>query len=177
MNKKLLAGIGVSLIITVVVFFIYALDKRDTLHEIPSVLIGKSAADFKITTFSGEEISLSQYKGKPVLLNFFASWCVGCGQEARILEAAHRTYTPKGGVFIGIAINDTREAALGFIRKYGKTYILAQDHIGGDIALEYGVAAIPETFLIDKNGIIQHRQVGAIEYETIARFMESELGK
>ncbi|MCP4297932.1 MAG: redoxin domain-containing protein, partial [Proteobacteria bacterium] len=107
---------------------------------------------------------------------FWASWCVACRQEAHILEAAHQKYFPKGAVFIGIAINDTRSASLSFIERYGKTYNLAPDDKTGNISLNYGVTAVPETFFIDKAGIIREKILGAVQKRSIEKFLDNQLG-
>ncbi len=144
-------------------------------NAIPSAQLQKQAKPFEATTFDGQEISLAQYKGQPVIVNFWASWCVACRQEAHILEEAHQKYTPKGVVFIGIAINDTREASLGFIQRYGKTYLLAPDDKTGSISLDYGVTAVPETFFIDRNGIIQEKVLGAVNRNRLEEFIDGQL--
>ncbi len=77
-------------------------------------------------------------------------------------------------MFIGIAINDTREASLGFIRRYGKTYLLAPDNKTGTISLDYGVTAVPETFLIDKKGVIVDKVLGAITRQAIEKFLSDQ---
>ncbi len=155
--------------------FLYGLYFADNPRKIPSAQIGKPAYNFSATTFGGEKISLEQFKGRPIVLNFWASWCTTCWKEARILESTHRKYTPQGAVFIGIAVNDRREASLRFIRKYKKTYMLAPDDKIGTIALEYGVTAVPETFLIDKGGIIHNKVLGAIEDSILEEFIRAEL--
>ena len=167
-----LAAIG-SIIFLLV--FIYGLYFASNPREIPSAQIAKPAHDFKTITFKGEAITLSQFRGKPVVLNFWASWCRTCWKEARLFEAAHQKYTPQGAVFIGIAINDERDASLRFIRKYNKTYLLAPDDEIGTISLDYGVTAVPETFLIDENGIIKKKILGAIEDSVLDEFLIAAL--
>jgi cytochrome c biogenesis protein CcmG/thiol:disulfide interchange protein DsbE len=175
MTKKMLLVLGVLLAGGIFAVMFYGLFYASNPNEIPSAQIGKQAHPFTITTFDGQTISLEELKGKPVVLNFWASWCVSCRQEAHILEAAHQRYTPQGMVFIGIAINDTRNASLGFIRKYRKTYFLAPDDELGSISLDYGVTAVPETFLIDKNGMIIKKILGAIDRNTLQRFIDEHL--
>lgn len=175
MNRKFLTFIGVFIGCSLIGLLVYGLFFASNPREIPSVLIGKKAEPFTTTTFNGREISLQEFRGRPIVLNFWASWCIACRQEAHILEAAHQTYTPKGAVFIGIAINDTREASLGFIRRYGKTYLLAPDDDLGSIALDYGVTAVPETFLIDGQGIITDKVLGAVNQNTLDDFLRKEL--
>jgi cytochrome c biogenesis protein CcmG, thiol:disulfide interchange protein DsbE len=172
-NFYFLLGIGIILIILIV--FIYGIYFASNPREIPSSQIGKKAFEFETTTFDGQSISLQQFLGKPIILNFWASWCTTCWKEAHILEAAHQEYTPQGAVFIGIAINDEREASLRFIRKYNKTYILAPDDKTGNISLDYGITAVPETFLIDKKGIIENKILGAIQDNIIDQFLTKEL--
>ena len=159
----------------ILLVFVYGLYFAENPKEIPSAQIGKPAYDFATTTFDGRPITLNQFKGRPVVLNFWASWCTTCWKEAHILESTHREYTPQGAVFIGIAINDQRDASLHFIKKYNKTYILAPDDKTGTIALDYGVTAVPETFLIDRNGIIKDKVLGAIEDSILEQFIQTEL--
>jgi len=154
---------------------LYGLFFASNPKEIPSAQIGLKAKPFTVTTFDGKKISLDNFIGKPVIVNFWASWCISCRQEAHILEAAHQKFTPKGAVFIGIAINDTREASLAFIKRYGKTYLLAPDDKLGSISLDYGVTAVPETFFIDKNGIIINKILGATGRATLEEFLNEQL--
>lgn len=175
MTRKLYFLIGLVIGGSLLTVMLYGLFFAKSPDMIPSALIGKNAEPFTITTFAGETLSLEDYRGRPVVLNFWASWCVSCRQEARIIEAAHQRYTPQGAAFIGVAINDTREASLAFIRKHGKTYTLAPDDKSGSISLNYGVTAVPETFLIDKNGIIQDKLLGAASMNTLVNFLDQQL--
>jgi cytochrome c biogenesis protein CcmG, thiol:disulfide interchange protein DsbE len=175
MNKKTYFILGILLGCGIFGIMIYGLFFAASPGEIPSAQIGKKAHPFTITTFSGQQVVLEELKGKPVIVNFWASWCVSCRQEAHILEKAHQIYTPKGAVFIGIAINDTREASLAFIKRFGKTYLLAPDDKTGSISLDYGVTAVPETFLIDREGFIVKKVLGAVDRNTLEEFLQAHL--
>ncbi|MDX2471334.1 MAG: TlpA disulfide reductase family protein [SAR324 cluster bacterium] len=172
MNRKLVISLGAAAIIGLIALFFYGIYFASDPKSIPSALIGTKATDFTTITFlEDRQITLSQFKGKPVIVNFWASWCVACRQEAHIIEAAHQRWTPKGAVFIGIAINDERAASLGFIAKYGKSYLLAPDDLTGNISLNYGVTAVPETFFVDPEGIIRHKVLGAVNGRDIDQFI------
>ena len=175
MKQKTYFIIGGMFITGLFLILAYGLFFADDPRTIPSALINKKARPFSAMTFKEEGISLKKFLGQPIVLNFWASWCFACRQEAHILEAAHRNYTPKGAVFIGIAINDTRENSLKFIEKYQKTYLLAPDDKTGTISLDYGVTAVPETFLIDKEGFIRHKQLGAVTKELLDGFLDNQL--
>lgn len=175
MNKNPYFLLGIFVTAGLIAVLIYGLFYASRPGDIPSALISQKAASFQTTTFAGQPISLEQFLGKPVLLNFWASWCVACRKEAHIIETAYQKYGRQGAVFIGIAINDTRDASLEFIRRYGKTYLLAPDNEAGTISLDYGVTAVPETFLIDKKGIIKEKVLGAVTKQKIEEFFSSEL--
>ena len=175
MNKRLFFIVGISFTAGIILILIYGLYFASPPNDIPSAQIQQKAKPFQTSTFDGRPISLAQFEGHPVVLNFWASWCVACRQEAHIIEAAWQKYGNRGAIFIGIAINDTREASLGFIRRYGKTYLLAPDNETGIISLDYGVTAVPETFLIDKNGIIVEKILGAVTRQTIEAFLSEQL--
>ncbi|MBT4287211.1 MAG: TlpA family protein disulfide reductase [Deltaproteobacteria bacterium] len=175
MKQKTYFIIGGMFITGLFLILAYGLFFADDPRTIPSALINKKARPFSAMTFKEEGISLKKFLGQPIVLNFWASWCFACRQEAHILEAAHRNYTPNGAVFIGIAINDTRENSLKFIEKYQKTYLLAPDDKTGTISLDYGVTAVPETFLIDKEGFIRHKQLGAVTKELLDGFLDNQL--
>ncbi len=175
MKRKPYFLLGILVTAGLVLILIYGLFYASRPGEIPSAQISQKAKPFQTTTFDGQPISLQQFRGQPIILNFWASWCVACRREAHIIETAYQKYSVKGAVFIGIAINDTREASLAFIRRYGKTYLLAPDNKTGIISLDYGVTAVPETFLIDKNGIITEKVLGAITKLKIDQFLSSQL--
>ena len=137
-------------------------------REIPSPLLGKPAAAFSLTTFAGAPVSLESLRGKVVLLNFWASWCVpACYDEAPALESTWREYKDKGVVIVGVDIQDREEAARKFIAQFGHSFPNAPDP-GGKVAVDYGVYGVPETFFIDRKGRVRFKQVGALT-EEIAR--------
>ena len=139
--------------------------------NVASPLAGKPASDFTLETFDGRRVTLSQFRGQPVVLNFFASWCLACREEALVLEQAWQTYGPGGAVFIGVAVSDEREASIAFIRRYGKTYLLGPD-AGGAISLDYGLFGVPETVFISPEGRIVEKSIGPVTREQLAAWLE-----
>jgi cytochrome c biogenesis protein CcmG/thiol:disulfide interchange protein DsbE len=116
------------------------------------VAIGQKAPTFTLTTFDGQQIGPEQMAGKVVLVNFWASWCKPCEQEAADLEAVWRSYQPRGDVlFLGIAWTDTEKASLEYIDQFDITYPNGPD-LGTSISQVYRITGVPETYIIDKNG-------------------------
>ncbi len=114
--------------------------------------VGKEAPDFTLKSFDGQEYVLSQLKGKVVVLNFWASWCKPCEQEAADLENAWRFYEPSGDVvFLGVAWTDTERKSLEYLSKFDITYPNGPD-LGTRISQAYRTTGVPETYIIDKSG-------------------------
>lgn len=142
---------------------------------VPSPLVGKPAPPFAVQQLNGTgQADLAVLRGTPVILNFWASWCVACRDEAHVLQAAHLKYEQQEHRVrvIGIAIQDTPEQALAFAKRFGKTYFLALDNSKGEISISYGLYGVPETFFIDTNGVIAFKQVGPVTPELIEAQME-----
>ncbi len=116
------------------------------------VAVGEPAPDFSLTTFDGQTYRISELKGKVILINFWASWCVPCENEAPFLEAAWKHYQPRGDVlFLGVDYTDTEKAALAYLERFGITYPNGPD-LGTRISDLYRMTGVPETFILDKDG-------------------------
>ena len=140
-----------------------------------NALIGKPATDFSALDIHSENSSfnLSSYKGHPVILNFWASWCLSCREEARELEAFHRKYGDHIKV-IGIAVQDEKNAAVEFAKTYQKSYLLGLDTTGR-INVDYGVVGVPETFYINAEGVILHKEVGPVTLNMLETYFAKYL--
>ncbi len=128
---------------------------------------GDMAPPFELTTFDGRKISLEQLRGRPIVLNFWASWCVPCKAEAKDLQEAYTLFKELGVEFVGIAVQDTREDAMKFIEEYGVTYPNGLDETG-DIARDYKIYGIPKTFVIDREGRFIFMHTGSITKEMLS---------
>jgi cytochrome c biogenesis protein CcmG/thiol:disulfide interchange protein DsbE len=136
---------------------------------------GEVIPDFSLTLFDGyefegkEKVNFSELRGKVVVINFWASWCKPCEQEAADLEAAWRYYQPTGEVvFIGIDYVDTEPEARGYLTKFDITYPNGPD-LATRISQFFRIKGVPETYFIDRNGVLQYIQVGPFSNETQIR--------
>jgi cytochrome c biogenesis protein CcmG, thiol:disulfide interchange protein DsbE len=108
------------------------------------------------------ELSLASLRGKAVVVNFWASWCVPCKQEAPVLEEAWQRHRGDGLVVLGIDFNDLRPDALDFMRKNGVTYPVVYDR-DGELVAKFGATGVPETFFVDRRGrLVGKRVTGAV---------------
>ena len=136
----------------------------------PIIAKGSPAPDFTLTFFDGYEyddasqVKLSDLQGKVVLVNFWASWCKPCEQEAADLEAAWKVYRPSGEViFLGVDYVDTEPEARSYLAKFGITF-----PNGPDLATRISQAfnrnmGVPETYIIDRDGILRYIQIGPFQ--------------
>ena len=119
------------------------------------------APDFTITSFDGETITLSELRGQVVIINFWASWCPPCREEAAYLEATWRKYQDQGVVFIGVDYVDTEKEALAYIDEFDITYFNGPD-IGTRISHDYRMDGVPETYYVAKNGELRGVKIGPL---------------
>src|SRR6184192_4298203 len=110
---------------------------------IQSPLVARQAPSFTLTLFDGKVVRLADFRGKAVLVNFWASWCVPCRAEAGALESAWQKYKDRGVVFLGVNIQDKEEDARAFMKEFGITYLNGRD-ASGKIAVDYGCGAFPK---------------------------------
>lgn len=132
-------------------------------RHIPTVLIGTPAANFHGPDVeTGQTISLDQFKGKVVLLNFWASWCYECKVEHEDILRLHQAFQDNPDfVMLGVNYQDKLPDAQQYLKEFGSTFSHVRD-IKGQLAIDYGVYGVPETFVIDKEGIIRYKYVGPI---------------
>ncbi len=135
-----------------------AIGLRNT--QVNPVAAGEPAPDFTLTSFEGEQYSLSELKGKVVIVNFWASWCKPCEQEAADLQTAWEMYEPSGDViFLGVDYVDTRPEAMAYLEKFNITYPNGPD-LGQRIYDDFHASGVPETYFIDRDGMIAFTKIG-----------------
>ncbi|CAN7623555.1 MULTISPECIES: DsbE family thiol:disulfide interchange protein [unclassified Variovorax] len=141
--------------------------KRDP-HEIPSPLVSKAAPVFKVPQLIVPEKTFSpaDLKGQVWMLNVWASWCVACRLEHPLLVELSRSQVLP---LIGLNYKDKREDALRFLGQHGNPYNLSALDVDGRVGIDYGVYGVPETYIIDKKGVIRHKQIGPITPEALQK--------
>ncbi len=136
-----------------------------------SLDVGSPAPEISLTAFDGSSINLAGQRGKIVVINFFASWCAPCQQEAAGVQQVWRDYQQQGVQFYGIAYKDAASAAQAFLDEFGVTYPSAIDP-GSRIARAYGITGVPETFVIDRQGLLIRHFPGAVTREQLNQELE-----
>ena len=143
-------------------------------HALPSALEGKVAPGFSLNTLEGEAVSLSDFSGKPVVLNFWASWCRPCLQEHPVLLEAARRYQRRGVVFLGVSYGDEPRDAQAFLDQHGQAYPTLADP-DQRTAIDYGVAGVPETFFVAPDGTVALKISGPVSEEIVVKTIEGML--
>jgi cytochrome c biogenesis protein CcmG/thiol:disulfide interchange protein DsbE len=121
--------------------------------EPPDELVGSPMPEFSLPLLgTGSRFGSADLNGKPVVINFWASWCIPCREEARVLEAAWKRYAPQGVQVLGVNVQDSEEDAQAFVEEFGVTYPTIRDK---DLTLwtKLGVSGLPETFFVDSEGV------------------------
>ena len=133
-----------------------------------------AAGDFTLERFDGGTLRLSDLRGKVAMVDFWASWCGPCRQEAAGLNRVYADYEGRPVEFVGVNIWDTEGGAELFLAEFGVAYPVGRD-ADGAIALDYGVRGIPEKFFIDAGGVIRHKYVGPMPEEVLRATLEELL--
>ncbi|MGA2159236.1 MAG: TlpA disulfide reductase family protein [Dehalococcoidia bacterium] len=121
--------------------------------------IGDTAPDFTLETIDGRQISLSDYRGKNVILNFWATWCGPCRLETSTVEAVQEAWADKDVVVLGVNVQDGFESATTYARANNLKFTIAVD-VPGDTVRLYDIHGIPTTFFINRKGIINAVKIG-----------------
>ena len=121
--------------------------------------VGTVAPTFRLTTFSGEVVDLRDLRGQVVVVNFWASWCKPCEQEAAELEQAYQQFKDQGVVFLGVDYVDTEPEALAYLERFGITYPNGPD-LGTRISQAFRIRGVPETYIIGRDGRLKSIKIG-----------------
>jgi len=168
----ILALAGFVLAVVVAGFLLMQGNAKNEFSSSSSLEAKEPAPNFTLKLIDGGNFNLSDYKGKPVLINFLASWCLPCREEMPILEKVSREYKQKGVIFLGVAIDDTEEKMKDFMARYEVTFPVGLDKTS-TIQKSFGLYGIPTTYFIDRQGVINYSHSGSVTEE----LMQHELDK
>lgn len=125
-----------------------------------------SAAEFTLTLYDGRVVTLPALRGRVVMVDFWASWCAPCRQEAPILAEVYLEYADQPVEFVGVNIWDRSEDAVNFLEAFEVSYPNGEDEMG-TITIDYGVRGIPEKFFIDRDGVLRQKFIGPMHAEAL----------
>ena len=135
--------------------------------------LNREAPDFTLALFDGGTFTLSENGGQPVVMNIWASWCQSCRQEAADMERVWRSFRDQGVIFVGVNVMDSRADAEVFLEQFDVTYPNGPDE--SDIYFRYGATGTPETFFIDRDGVLVQRFMGPLTAEQVSASVEELL--
>jgi cytochrome c biogenesis protein CcmG/thiol:disulfide interchange protein DsbE len=165
-----LAATSLVLLALIVVLVVRLQQANQAVSSAPTYpLIGHAAPDFTAPVWNGapgQTVHLADLTGKPVVLNFWASWCAPCVEEMPRLQAGYDKYRASGVVFIGLAFNDTEANGQPFLEKYKITYLAGPDN-DGKTSIAYGVTGVPETVFIGRDGRVVSKTPGGVSAEQL----------
>jgi len=158
---------ALPLIVFLVIAGFLAIGLRLDPREVPSPFIGKPAPPFTLPQLHKPDATISpaDMKGQVWLLNVWASWCTSCRAEHEVVTRVAAT----GEVpIIGLNYKDERNAALGWLRRLGDPYKASAVDAQGDVGIDWGVYGVPETFVIDQQGVVRHKHIGPITDKSVS---------
>lgn len=155
-------------------------------RAIVSPLPGRAAPEFSRAVFAtgsdsilhmnvGDTVRLADHKGQVVVVNFWASWCLACRDEHEDLSLVSRQFADRGVRFYGLLYNDKEANGLRWIADMGGQSYPGLSDPGARAAIDYGLYGVPETFVVDQNGVVAHKYLGAINAGTLTRLIDSLL--
>ena len=170
--RALVAGVAAVAIVGLVGLMAWGLSHKTPVTSLSGFTrVQQPAPEFRLPLFDGGEMDLSELRGRPIVINFWASWCLPCREEARSLERVWQAYKDEGVVFIGLDIQDTEEGARAHLQEFGVTYPNGRD-ADGKITVDYGIVGMPATFFVNRGGIVERRWVGAIDEDRLLAWVD-----
>lgn len=174
MKRLIIAGTLLALTAAMVAIFASAFGK-DT-REVPFMLKGKPAPAFNLPMLNGDgRVSLESLKGKPTIINFWASWCRPCLYEHPVLEWGAKEYGQQVN-FVGMVFEDTEPEAREFLRRHGGSFPQLFDP-ESRVQVDYGAAGVPETYFITADGTIVDKHIGPLQPEILSARVRELLGQ
>lgn len=174
---KLLLAVSLAGLLLAVSLAVLLLYQKDADTETPArsrTMVKEFAPDFTLTPIEGRSIRYGELKGKPILVNFFASWCLPCREEMPAIERIAREYKARGVVFLGVAVDDTEAKMREFVTRYEVSFPVGLDN-GATIQKSFGLYGIPTTYFIDKQGVINYFHAGAVTEELLRHELDKLL--
>jgi cytochrome c biogenesis protein CcmG/thiol:disulfide interchange protein DsbE len=169
--------LGVQLVVLAAVAGLLALLVWQLSHQQHAPRVGAVAPGFTLRRLEGPgKVSLASFRGHPVVLNFWASWCVPCKSEATVLERDYARYHRRGVVFLGVDYHDLAPDARRFVNAHELTFPMLEDG-SGSVTGSYGISQVPETYVLDRQGRIVAHLAGPINGSQFAGAFRTALEK
>ena len=132
----------------------------------PAPRLGREAPDFSLRTLDGKEVQLSDFRGRPVWINFWATWCPPCRAETPDIQEVYENHEKDGLVVLAISIGESPSTVSGYVKRTGTTFTTGVDQTTS-IAAQYRIVGIPTHFFIDRDGIVREWRIGSMSKKTM----------